>query len=200
MCSIGIIEDLNSRYQATSLSGSFFYISQITDRHLKVGWRVKVWKGEGLSSTHIGLKAIKMLAFLAITSVSGCLWLINPPRVLIGGAIRSFWALLSTRFSATLILCLLGLVNRVTFSRWRVGRHSGRHQMSHSQRPPSKACPAGWVPFFWETQPHHLHSGFSSNGCHISIDSVLISPGKIPNANKMALCPLTMVDMLLKSH
>lgn len=29
---------------------------------------------------------------------------------------------------------------------------------------------------------------------------VLISPGKIPNANKMALCPLSMVDMLSKSH
>lgn len=112
-----------------------------------------------------------MLAFLAITSVSGCLCLTNPPRVLIGGAIKSFWVFLSAGFSATLILCLLGLVNGITFAHWWVGRHSGRHQMSPSQWPPSKACPAGWVPFFWETQPHCLRSGFSSNGHHISTDS-----------------------------
>lgn len=44
------------------------------------------------------------------------------------------------------------------------------------------------MPFFWETQTHHLHSGFSSKGFPQALQDlfiVLISPGKISNADKM---------------
>lgn len=52
----------------------------------------------------------------------------------------SFWALPNAGFSATLILSFLGLVTVILFSHWRVGKHCGHHQMSHSQQPLSKAA------------------------------------------------------------
>lgn len=64
----------------------------------------------------------------------------NQPRVLIRGPKRSRWDFLGARFSATLILSVLGLATVIMFSRWRVGRHSGRRQMSHSQQSLSKAA------------------------------------------------------------
>lgn len=60
------------------------------------------------------------------------------------GADESFWALLNAIFSTPLILSLLGPVTVIIFSPWQVGRHSGCHQMSHSQRPLSKAVLLAW--------------------------------------------------------
>lgn len=77
------------------------------------------------------------------------------------GCYQILQASLRAGFSATLIPALLSLVTVIIFSHWPVGRHSGWHQMSPSQQPPSEGSLSGWMPFFWETQSHYLHPGLA---------------------------------------
>lgn len=106
------------------------------------------------------------------------------------GADESFRALLRARLSNTLILSLVGLVSRIIFFPLAGGKAFCLSPNVSFSAASLKGSLAGLAPFFWETETHHLHSGFSSKGCPSTFPwtlqglfIVLTSPGKIPNAN-----------------
>lgn len=120
------------------ISGSFFISHKLTPRISKSagGRRRRGW--DPLSSIQTSHEPLQCQALPVSTSLPiSCNSVSAPTNESASdtylSADKSFWALLSARFSTTLVLFLLGLVTEIIFSHWQVGRYSGGHQMSHSQ-------------------------------------------------------------------